>query len=331
MVCFSAISRNHGEILTRSSTTTPFEPAAWINQAQSLILNWYSRMGRDLPWRHSRDPYAIMISEIMLQQTQVDRVVPKYLEMLAAFPRIEDLAQASLAEILRAWSPLGYNRRARYLHLACREIVDRFNGVFPTEIKALRSIPGLGRYTASAIACFAFEQVVPVVDTNVRRVLSRILVGSFAGVGDSEAWVLAEAALPARHAYDWNQALMDLGAMVCTAESPRCPECPVQSLCVWNNERASATAPARRVREPSAAYKVDGGALRRKWRGRIVNALRDIPPSSLTSWRSIKKVLLDQGAEATGVDLDDLAKSLARDGLIEWRESDDGPQVRLSE
>ena len=130
MVCFSPISRNHEAILTQSTSLTPFVPPAWMNQVHALILDWYARVGRDLPWRRTRDPYAIMISEIMLQQTQVDRVLPKYAEPLSRFPRMEDLARASLAEILRAWSPLGYNRRARYLHQACGVIVTTFGGVF---------------------------------------------------------------------------------------------------------------------------------------------------------------------------------------------------------
>lgn len=331
MVCFSPISRNHEVILTQSTPSAPFVPPAWIRQVHGLILDWYSRVGRDLPWRHTRDPYAIMISEIMLQQTQVDRVIPKYIEILSTFPRMENLARATLAEILRAWSPLGYNRRARYLHQACGAVVTRFSGVFPREIKELRSIPGLGRYTASAIACFAFEQAAPVVDTNVRRVLSRIFLGSFEGVSYSEVWKLAEVVLAESEAYNWNQALMDLGATLCSAISPQCSICPVQQHCVWNQQSSSAPPPARRVREISASYKVDTGAPRRKWRGRIVHALRDVPPGELAIWETIKETLRTQGAVETEVDLDELAGSLARDGLIEWRESSDGATVRLSD
>ena len=168
-------------------------------------------------------------------------------------------------------------------------------------------------------------------DTNVRRVLSRIFLGLFEGVSDTEAWKLAEAVLPESQAYDWNQALMDLGSTVCSAKSPHCLICPVQSNCVWLQHGASTSTAARSVREIPASYRVDTGAPRRKWRGRIVEALRGLPPGELAIWEGIKETLQAQGALTAEVNLDDLAASLTRDGLIEWRETSGGVLVRLSE
>ena len=278
MVCFSdarsKVAEREGDY---SRHTRP------IDGLHDLVLRWYDRNHRDLPWRLTRDPYRILVSEIMLQQTQVDRVIPKYEQFLERFPTVSDLASASLAEVLRIWSPLGYNRRARYLHLAAKAAQDRFGGSLPKSLSDLRSLPGIGRYTAGAVACFAYEQEVPIVDTNIRRVLGRIILGQRDGVGETVAWKLAHAALARGNVYNWNQALMDLGATVCDAESPRCLICPAMESCQWRSSAVSNGTTLRRVREPRAAYgPTDPGASRRRWRGRITNALR--ASNMMTSW-----------------------------------------------
>src|SRR5215469_10011160 len=179
-----------------------------VAQAQLLLLEWYECVGRKLPWRETTDPYAILVSEMMLQQTQVDRVLPKYREFLTRFPRLSALAEAPTAEVIRAWAPLGYNMRAVRLQGIARQVVEDYQGQIPARVAELLKLKGVGRYTAGAIACFAHRQQVATVDTNIRRVLYRLFVGiekPDAPVRDDDTWKLAEAALPEGEAYRWNQ------------------------------------------------------------------------------------------------------------------------------
>lgn len=209
---------------------------------QDQILTWYDTFKRDLPWRGDPDPYHILVSEIMLQQTQVDRVIPKYLAFLERFPTLTSLAEASTADVLRQWQGLGYNRRALNLKRAAETACRECGGRLPETVTELERLPGIGKYTARAVASFAFGAQVPVVDTNVRRMLS-----GFAGreLSDPETWVLAERVLPQGRAADWNQALMDYGALVQKATPKR----------------------TGKFTEPFAS-------TNRFWRGRIVDALR---------------------------------------------------------
>jgi A/G-specific adenine glycosylase len=205
-----------------------------LEQAHCLLLEWYEHQGRSLPWRETDDPYAILVSEIMLQQTQVDRVLPKYYEFLGRFPTLSALAEASTAEVIRAWAPLGYNMRAVRLQAIARQVIAEYQGQIPASVEELCKLRGVGRYTAGAIACFAYHQQVPTVDTNIRRVLHRLFVGiekPEIPVHDGDTWKLAEQVLPAGEAYRWNQALMDLGATTCTATTPLCEACPMQPIC----------------------------------------------------------------------------------------------------
>jgi A/G-specific adenine glycosylase len=201
---------------------------------QRRLLDWYARHGRDLPWRRTSDPYAILVSEIMLQQTQVDRVVPKYHEFLGRYPTLADLARARRSAVKRAWRPLGYYRRSESLHGIAREALARYGGRLPDSADDLRALPGIGRYTAGAVLSFAFRRDAALVDTNVRRVLGRVFLGARRLRrlrGDRVIWELAEAILPRGRAYDWNQALMDFGATWCTARRPRCVPCPMRAFC----------------------------------------------------------------------------------------------------
>ena len=198
------------------------------------LLAWYRANGRDLPWRRTRDPYRVLVSEVMLQQTQVDRVLPKYEEWLEKYPTFEALAAADLQDVARAWYPLGYNIRPRRLHAIAQEAVARYGGALPADGPTLQSFKGIGAYTAGAVLSFAFGQRAAILDTNVARVLHRVFVVR----GDAKAhaarkhlWALSRTVLPARHFYDFNQALMDLGATVCTARRPRCPDCPLRNMC----------------------------------------------------------------------------------------------------
>lgn len=198
------------------------------------LLEWYRRNGRDLPWRGTRDPYRILVSEVMLQQTQVDRVLPKYHEWIEKYPTLGALAAAPEEEVSQTWRPLGYNIRPRRLHAIARESVARYGGELPDDEATLRSFKGIGAYTAGAVLSFAFGQRAAILDTNVARVLFRVFVG--AGDPKSHAmrrhlWDVSRTVLPMRHVFDFNQALMDFGATLCTARKPRCYSCPLRTGC----------------------------------------------------------------------------------------------------
>jgi A/G-specific adenine glycosylase len=198
---------------------------------------WYRANCRDLPWRRTRDPYSILVSELMLQQTQVSRVVTKYGEFLDVFPTLESVARARPSRVREAWSGLGYYARARNLHRLARAVVrDGGPATLPADPAALRALPGIGAYTAGAVASFAYERRAPLVDTNVARVLARVYaprVRPKTSGGSRTLWGIAEAVLPrsGRIAYTHNQALMELGALVCTARVRHCTRCPVRSVC----------------------------------------------------------------------------------------------------
>ncbi len=216
------------------------------------LLAWYLREARDLPWRRTRDPYAIWVSEIMLQQTQVDTVIPYYERWLKKFPDITALAKSPLEEVLSSWAGLGYYRRARMLHKASQVIVNDYGARIPNTAEELLKLPGIGRYTAGAIASIAFEEKTPVLDGNVIRILTRI----FAVKGDtlkpavlSELWTLAEKLLPEKFIGDFNQALMELGALICTPQNPSCTVCPVSKQCLAREEGKETFYPVKSRRE----------------------------------------------------------------------------------
>ena len=209
-------------------------PQPTIRRFQRRLLDWYAEHGRDLPWRRTRQPYRVLVSEIMLQQTQVDRVLPKYREFLRHYPTIEKLAAAPVDAVRRLWYPLGYNIRPIRLHTIARETIARYGGRLPDTADTLRQLPGVGRYTAGAILAFAHGRDVAVLDTNVRRVLGRVFLGPRRLRrlrGEKSLWELAEKLVPAGRGYDFNQALMDFGATWCTPRRPRCTGCPMREFC----------------------------------------------------------------------------------------------------
>ena len=223
------------------------------------MLGWYARARRDLPWRLTREPYAILVSEVMLQQTQAARVAPRYAGFLARFPSARALAAAPVADVIRAWSGLGYNRRALALRAACAEVT---RAGWPASAAELERLPGVGPYTAAAVASFAWDEPVAAVDTNVRRVIER-----WDGVRRGPAALRRRAAelVPPGRAADWNQALMELGATVCVARRPRCDACPALECA----SRGRPPAPAPRSRGTSVPFE----ATDRHLRGRVVAAL----------------------------------------------------------
>jgi A/G-specific adenine glycosylase len=198
------------------------------------LLTWYGRHGRDLPWRKTDDPYHILVSEIMLQQTQVDRVLPKYAEWLDKYPSMEALAGAPEQDVTRTWYPLGYNIRPKRLQSIARESVAKYGGRLPSDEATLLSFKGIGAYTAGAIRSFAFRERAAILDTNVARVLFRVFVAK----GDPKShamkrhlWKISETVMPQRQVFDFNQALMDFGAMICVARNPKCLVCPMAKSC----------------------------------------------------------------------------------------------------
>jgi len=228
------------------------------------LLAWYDRNGRDLPWRRATDPYHILVSEIMLQQTQVDRVLPKYHEWLTRFPSLDALAARPVEEAVAAWYPLGYNIRPRRLHSIARESVASYGGSLPSDEATLLSFKGIGQYTAGAIRSFAFGQRSAILDTNVARVLFRMFVAE----GDPKAhalrqhlWSVSRSLLPNKRVFDFNQALMDFGAIVCTARKPQCDGCPMSGACGWlaQAKRAERAASGRKTRSTGARGKAGGG------------------------------------------------------------------------
>ncbi|MFM8413429.1 MAG: A/G-specific adenine glycosylase [Planctomycetota bacterium] len=200
----------------------------------AVLVAWYRRHRRDLPWRKSRDPYRVWVSEIMLQQTQVDRVRDYFTRFMNRFPDVATLARAAERDVLKLWEGLGYYRRARQLHAAAKRIVAEHGGRFPRTAAEFRGLPGIGRYTAGAIASIAFGEREPIVEANSRRVLARLVghAGPVGGAGDEPIWRIAAELVPQRDPGLFNQALMDLGAMVCTVARPLCERCPLAEACV---------------------------------------------------------------------------------------------------
>ncbi len=239
---------------------------------QVALLAWADDLGRDLPWRRTRDPWAVLVSELMLQQTQVVRVVPRYRAFLGRFPTPAACAAAPVGEVVRAWAGLGYNRRAVHLHAASTVLVERFGGRLPATLDELRSLPGVGPYTARAVLAFAHEADVGVLDTNAARVLARV-AGRRLAPGEAQA--LAGSVVPPGTGWSWNQAVLDLGATVCTRRRPRCGDCPLPAAgaCAWALAGHVGVDPAdgsAGVGRPQSAF----AGSDRQGRGRLVDALR---------------------------------------------------------
>ena len=218
--------------MARTSTPRVRKPARAQAFARKLLA-WWARAARDLPWRKTRDPYRVLVSEFMLQQTQVSRVAEFYPRFLERFPDLETLARARPRAVREAWDGLGYYARARNLHSLAKDVTRRYDATLPDDPDELIKLPGVGRYTAGAVASFAYEKPVPAVDTNVARVLQRAFGNAERGMRNAEQWRLASMLVPknGKRAWRFNQAIMELGALVCVARKPKCPECPVRPNC----------------------------------------------------------------------------------------------------
>ena len=309
----------HRRAAVPTPTTSGTEPpsAARVRRFQQRLLNWGEAHRRDLPWRATRDGWRILVSEIMLQQTQVDRVIASYTAFVDAFPTVAACARAGPGDVVRLWSGLGYNRRALNLHRAAVVMAEQHGGSVPNDEQSLRALPGVGPYTARAVLSFSFEADVAPVDTNVVRVLARSVAGT--GLPLRQAQSLADHLLPAGHSWEFNQAMFDLGATVCTAARPQCGRCPLRHQCRW--KRAGLTDPDPWRASPSVQTQAPFAGSDRQGRGRLVHALR---------CDAVTRVGL---ASACGwpddpVRAERITASLVAEGFAEWTDGSP-PQLRL--
>ncbi|HXI45819.1 MAG TPA: hypothetical protein VNH13_05920 [Candidatus Acidoferrales bacterium] len=288
------------------------------------ILRWYRANGRYLAFRATRDPWAILVSEVMAQQTQAARAAEAWTAFIAAFPTPDSLAAASPAAVLRAWRGLGYNRRAIALQRAAQQIVERHGGLVPSGLADLEALPGVGPYTARAVAALAFGRRVGPVDTNVRRVLTRVFFGAGGAPDPAAVQALADALAPARAPGSWTHAVMDVGATFCRSRNPLCAECPARPVCRYAAALAaggSGAAPARAGvaagRRPVARFP----STTRWLRGRILDRLRDAGDGA---WTTFDGPIGGHSPEATAGALE----AMSREGLIELRLAG-APEARL--
>jgi A/G-specific adenine glycosylase len=286
---------------------------------RDAVLSWYEATGRELAFRATTDPYAVLVSELMAQQTQASRAAEAWISWMARFPSVEALASAPVAEVLRAWAGLGYNRRAVHLHRAAQMIVAQHGRRVPSTIPELQALPGVGPYTARAVAAIAFGEPVGAVDVNVQRVLGRIVAGGPEGVSASAMQDIADASVPHDRAGDWTHALMDVGQRVCKPRRPNCADCPAIAWCAY----AAGVRPAVGVsgtragaRRPEPAFE----STNRWLRGRILARARDA-----VGWSRFEDAIGEHGPGAVRA----AVIALARDGLLDIRETPTGLEARL--
>jgi A/G-specific adenine glycosylase len=279
--------------------------AALLEATRTRVLAWFAEAGRDLPWRATRDPYRVLVAEVLAQQTQAARAAAAWPAFLERFPDAATLAAAPPAEVLRAWQGLGYNRRALALRRTAQAVVER--GGWPDTVEELARLPGVGPYTARAVACFAFEQPVAPVDTNVARVLARSLTGADPSqLTPAARQRLADRAMPGDHPWAWTSALMDVGAQHCRPQ-PRCGGCPLEATCRWRALGPAAPPPRPRGQAPFATSD-------RRWRGAVVRALAAAPDG-------MDRAALADAVEAAAADrpagwFDTLLARLEAEGMV---------------
>jgi A/G-specific adenine glycosylase len=278
------------------------------------LLTWYVQSGRDLPWRRTRDPYAIWVSEIMLQQTQVKTVIPYYDRWLAQFPTISSLAAADLQQVLKAWEGLGYYARARNLHQAAQKIVQNYNETFPQDPLTILALPGIGRTTAGGILSAAFNQPIAILDGNVKRVLARLIALEVPpSKALSKLWILSEALIDPDHARDFNQAIMDLGATVCTPHNPACLICPWQTHCQAYNLEMQSQVPMSEARAPIPHKEIGVAVIwndqqqilidRRKSDG-LLGGLWEFPGGKVEAGETIEACIQREIQEELGIEIE---------------------------
>lgn len=287
---------------------------------RDALLGWFEANRRDLPWRHTRDPYRILIAEVMLQQTQVDRVVPYYERFLELLPTVEALADAPTSMVITLWAGLGYNRRAVNLQRTAQAVMQLHDGVFPSDPEQLLSLPGIGPYTAGVIACFAFERPAAFTDTNMKRVIHRLIAGPDLprpSLTDRELIAYAEQLVPSNDAWRWNQALIEFGALQCTARKPACVICPLQTQCAAFPAIQSVIAnlPVGARKKQEAPF----SGSNRYYRGRIVDGLRAAEGAHV-ALSALGPLVRQDYADEHAEWLLTLVRALERDGLAKIAE-----------
>lgn len=299
----------------------PHDGSLDIASFRQAVLGWFDAHGRHFPFRGTTDPYLVLVSETLLQQTQISRGGPAWVTFTGQFPTVESLAAASPATVLRAWQGLGYNRRAINLHRTARIVVDELGGVFPRDVAGLERLPGIGPYTARAVASIAYRIPAGAVDTNVRRMLGRVLAGDPAGLKPRILQSAADDLVDPDRPDDWTHALMDIGSTLCRPVRPLCAGCPVESICRFRAGKDRAAGKGRAAREarakPSTASAHPARAAGRdfrlttRWlRGRILDRLREAPGQA---WTTFAEPIGDHDGAAVRVSL----RAMERDGLLE--------------
>ena len=305
------------------------DDAKKVEEVRNALISWYEENARDLPWRRTRDPWRVLISEVMLQQIQVKRAVPFYEAFLARFPTARALAEAPLSEAIRAWGNLGRYRRVVSLHKTARILVEEFDGEVPSDPEVLVKLPGVGPYTAGAVACFAFERDAHFVDTNARRVLHRLFFGPDVpepAVSEGELMRLAEAMVPRGRGWQWGQAVIEFGALRCTARKPICESCPLRNLCAAQPTIRAKLATLPRAEKASRRYE----GSNRYYRGRALAALREAPEGGVTL-RELGEGLREGFGEGDLLWLLGVVGSLERDGLVVVSSAGERPQAVAEE
>lgn len=302
------VSDEH-EVVEQATNRTPPDDVSFPDR----MLSWFEVNGRHaLPWRHSRDAWSILVAEVMLQQTGVDRVVPRWSRFLERWPDVGSCSEATMEDLLAEWSGLGYPRRVRNLRAAAQIVVAEYEGVMPDDLDGLLRLPGVGPYTARAVMAFAFERDVAVLDTNVGRILAR---RSGRRLSRGEAQSKADAAVPVGAGWAWNQAVLDFGAMVCRKTAPRCGTCPVSSTCAWRSEGPDPAESSAAVSRTQAPYKGSD----RQLRGEILRRLQASPTPR-------RQLMADLGSVWTQARVELALDSLIADGFVAVE-----PTLRIAE
>lgn len=283
---------------------------------RGALLSWYAQNARDLPWRRTRDPWRVLVSEVMLQQIQVKRAIPFYERFLERFPTVEAMAGAPLSDAIRIWGDLGRYRRVVSLHRTARIVVEEHGGLVPSDPEVLLKLPGIGPYTAGAVACFAYEGDVPFFDTNMHRVLHRVFFGPDAPAATAkpkEIRDLASRLVPPGRGWAWNQAVMEFGALRCTARRPACPGCPLRDHCEASPKMLDALAALPRAQKTARAPRYED--TNRYLRGRVLARLREEEDPGGLPLPELARRLQGDAAEVEPLRLKAVVQSLERDGL----------------